>query len=61
MKDYKEFFDNKKIEMLSEQHDENHIINLMKNKKSSFIFLYNLAQNELAKLRRYLDDVLTKK
>ena len=46
--------------MLSEQHDENYVINLMKDKKSSFIFLYNLAQNELAKLRQYLDDVLTK-
>ena len=61
MKNYKKLFDNKKIEMLFEQHDENHVINLMKNKKSSFIFLYNLAQNELAKFRRYLNNVLTKK
>ena len=61
MKNYKKFFDNEKIEMLSEQHDENHVIDLMKNKKSSFMFLYNLAQNELTKLRRYLDDVLIKK
>ena len=61
MKDYKKLFDNKKIEMLSEQHDENHVIDLIKNKKSSFIFLYNLTQNELAKLRRYFDDILTKK
>ena len=43
MKDYKEFFNNEKIEMLFKQHDENHAIDLMKNKKSSFIFLYNLA------------------
>ena len=49
MKNYKEFFNNKKIEMLSEQHDESHVINLMKNKKSLFMFLYNLVQNELAK------------
>ena len=61
MKDYKKFFDNKKIEMLFEQHDENHVIDLMKNKESSFMFLYNLAQNELTKLWRYFDDVLTKK
>ena len=47
--------------MLFEQHDENHVINLMKDKKSSFIFLYNLAQNELAKFRRYLDNILIKK
>ena len=43
MKDYKEFFDNEKIEMLFEQHDESHIIDLMKDKESSFIFLYNLT------------------
>ena len=60
IKDYKKFFDNKKIEVSSEQYDEDHVIDLIKNKKSSFMFLYNLSQNELAKLRRYLDDVLIK-
>ena len=60
MKDYKKFFDNEKIKMLFKQHDENHVINLMKNKKSLFMFLYNLTQNELAKLRRYFNDILTK-
>ena len=60
MKDYKKFFNNEKIEMLSEQHDKNHVINLMKNKKSSFMFLYNLTQNELTKFRRYFDDILIK-
>ena len=49
MKDYKKFFDNEKIEILFEQHNENHVIDLMKDKKSSFMFLYNLAQNELTK------------
>ena len=49
MKDYKKFFDNEKIEMLFKQHDESHVIDLMKDKKSLFIFLYNLAQNELTK------------
>ena len=39
MKDYKKFFDNEKIEMLFEQHDENHVIDLMKNKKSLFMFV----------------------
>ena len=43
MKDYKKLFDNEKIEMLFKQHDESYVINLMKNKKSLFIFLYNLA------------------
>ena len=60
MKNYKKFFDNEKIEMLFKQHDESHVIDLMNDKKSLFMFLYNLAQNELAKLRRYIDDVLTK-
>ena len=60
MKDYKKLFDNEKIEMLFKQHDENHVINLMKDKKSSFMFLYNLTQNELTKLRRYFNDVLIK-
>ena len=46
--------------MLFKQHDENHVIDLIKNKESSFMFLYNLSQNELAKLRRYFDDVLIK-
>ena len=61
MKNYKEFFDNEKIEMLFEQHDESHVINLMKDKKLSFMFLYNLTQNELTKFRRYFNDVLIKK
>ena len=60
MKDYKKFFDNEKIRMLFEQHDKNHVINLMKDKKSSFMLLYNLTQNELAKFRRYFDNVLIK-
>ena len=61
MKNYKKLFDNEKIEMLFKQHDENHVIDLMKDKKSSFIFLYNLTQNELTKLRQYFNNVLTKK
>ena len=60
MKDYKKFFDNEKIEMLFEQHDENHVIDLMKNKKPSFMLLYNLTQNELTKFQRYFNNVLTK-
>ena len=61
MKNYKELFDNEKVEMLFEQHGEGHVIDLMKDKESSFIPLYNLTQNELAKFRRYIDDVLIKK
>ena len=61
IKNYKKLFDNEKIEILFKQHDENHVIDLMKNKKSSFIFLYNLIQNKLMKLRQYFNDILTKK
>ena len=60
MKNYKKLFDNEKIEMLSEQHDESHVIDLMKNKKLSFMFLYNLIQNELMKFQQYFNDVLIK-
>ena len=60
MKDYKKLFDNEKIKMLFEQHDEIHVIDLMKDKESSFMLLYNLTQNELVKFRRYFDDVLIK-
>ena len=42
MKDYKKLFDNEKIEMLFKQHDENHVINLIKDKEVLFMFLYNL-------------------
>ena len=46
--------------MLFKQHDKSHVIDLIKNKELSFMFLYNLSQNKLTKLRRYLDDVLIK-
>ena len=46
--------------MLFEQHDENYIIDLIESNKSSFILLYNLSQNELAKFQYYFDNVLAK-
>ena len=46
--------------MLFKQHDKSHVIDLIKNKESSFMLLYNLSQNELTKLRRYFNDVLIK-
>ena len=46
--------------MLFKQHDEDHVIDLMENKKSLFMFLYNLTQNKLSKLRQYFNNVLTK-
>ena len=60
MKDYKKFFDNEKIEMLFKQYDRSYVIKLIKDKKSSFMFLYNLAQNELIKFRQYFNNFLIK-
>ena len=60
MKDYKKFFNNEKIKMLSEQQNENHVIDLIKDKKPLFMFLYNLAQNELTKFRQYFNNILIK-
>ena len=57
----KKMFDNKLTKMLFEQSYKNHIINLMKNKKFSYMLLYNLFQIELTKLRRYLNNILIKK
>ena len=38
----KKLFDNEKAKVLSEQSQKNHVIDLMKNIKSSYISLYNL-------------------
>ena len=62
-KDYlylKKLFDNEKTRVLSEQSQRNHIINLMKNTKSSYMLLYNLFKKKLAEFRRYLNNVLNK-
>ena len=56
----KKMFDNELTRMLSEQNYENHVIDLVKNKKSSYISLYNFIQIELTKFRRYLNNVLIK-
>ena len=53
----KELFDNEKAKVLFEQ---GHVIDLMKNTKSSYISLYNLSQKELAEFRRYLNNTLNK-
>ena len=61
LKDYlylKKLSNIEKAEILSEQNQRNHVIDLMKNTESSYILLYNLFQKKLVKLRRYLNDVL---
>ena len=57
----KKMFDNELTKMLSEQNYENHVIDLIENKKSLYMSLYNLFQIELTELRRYLNDALIKK
>ena len=57
----KKMFDNELTKILSEQNYKNYVIDLIKNKKSSYMLLYNLFQIELAKLRRYLNNALIKK
>ncbi len=42
--------DAKKTDILLKQNRENHVINLIKSAKSSFMSLYNLLQIKLAKL-----------
>ena len=56
----KKMFDNELTRMLFEQNYEDHVINLIKNKKSLYMSLYNLFQIELAELRRYLNNALIK-
>ena len=43
-------FDNELTKMLFEQNYENYIIDLIENKKSLYMSLYNLSQIELTKL-----------
>ena len=57
---YANQYDDEKIEILFEQNRDDHVINLIENQKSFFMFLYNLFQIELMKFRRYLDDILLK-
>ena len=57
----KEMFDNELAKMLSEQNYKDHVIDLIENKKFSYMSLYNLFQIELTKFRRYLNNILIKK
>ena len=40
----KNLFDNEKAKVLSEQNQRDHVIDLIKNTKSSYMLLYNLFQ-----------------
>ena len=60
LNEYQKLFDKEKTNILFEQDREDHVIDLIEKKKSLFMFFYNLSQTKLAKLRRYLKDVLAK-
>ncbi len=60
LKDLEHVCDNKLIKILLELRREDYVIEFQDNKKSPFMSLYNLSQNELAILRRYLDNALVK-
>jgi len=60
LRNLKNVCNNKLIEILSKLKREDYIIELQDNKELSFMSLYNLLQNELAILRRYLDNTLIK-
>jgi len=51
LRDLKDVCDNKLIKILLKLKRENHVIELQDNKELSFMFLYNLSQNELTILR----------
>ena len=53
-KSYKKCFDSKNAEMLFTYENENYVINLKFDKKSSYDFLYALSEKELQVLRNYL-------
>ena len=57
----KKMFDNKLTRILFEQNYENHVIDLIKNKKPSYILLYNLFQIKLTKFQYYLNNALFKR
>ena len=61
LKNLESQFDDIKTNILSKFDKNDHAIDLKKNEKSSFMSLYNLSQNELTKLRRYIENVLIKK
>ena len=46
---YANQYDNKKVEILFEQNQNDYAIDLIENQKSFFMFLYNLFQIELTK------------
>jgi hypothetical protein len=59
LKEYEDVFSTESVDRLFLHEEHNHAIEIIV--KSSYDLLYNLLNTELATLRQYLDDVLTKK
>ena len=57
---FKKLSDNDKAEILFNQNQEDHAIDLMKNTKSLYMSLYNLSLKKLTKLYYYLNNILNR-
>ncbi len=60
LRDLKDICNNILIKILLELRRKNYVIKFQDNKELSFMTLYKFSQNELAILRRYLDNALVK-
>jgi hypothetical protein len=60
LRNLKNVYDNKLIEILLKSRRENHVIKFQNNKKLSFMSFYNFSQNKLAILWQYLNNALVK-
>ena len=49
IEEFQDLFNNEKVEILFEQKRDDHVIKLLKSKKSFFMSLYNLSQNKVDK------------
>ena len=56
----KKLFNNEKAELLFEQNQRNHAIDLMKNTKLFYMLLYNLFLKKLVEFQCYLNNILNK-
>ena len=60
LRNLEDIYNDKLAKILLELRREDHVIKFQDDKESSFMSLYNLSQNELAILWRYLDNALVK-
>ena len=60
LRDLEDVYDNKLTRILLKLRREDHVIKFQNDKELSFMFFYNLLQNELTILWRYLNNTLIK-